>query len=513
MADAARVKRRELFRLWLGTLALAGCRPAPRMIQGRLLGASAALGHRLRTGDFPAPTRQQRVQVAVLGGGVAGLAAAWRLARRGVEDVWLYELEPTLGGNSRSQDYPESPAPWAAHYLPVPTAESHEVQALLAEMGVTDDDLCHDPEERLFYAGRWEDGLYPRAGASAEDLRQLADFQAHIDGWKGWRDGQGRKAFAIPVQASSPELAALDRESMAAYLDRHGWTSPRLRWFVEYGCRDDYGSVLAETSAWAGLHYFASRPGESQYVWPEGNARLVRHLRQPLGERFSTGSLVFRASPDGKALVFCNGEVVEVVAERFIYALPSFTRPFVLGEERQPGLTYAPWAVANVVLARRPPELRSPFHRPLSWDNVLYDSPSLGYVVATHQTLRTADHPTVLTWYRPFPLEQRRELLERKWESFRDEVLAELERVHPGVTGLVRRLDVMVLGHAMIRPTPGLIWGERLPQLREPRGRLHFAHSDLSGISLFEEAFHQGLRAAEEVMQQLPGGRAAGRRS
>jgi hypothetical protein len=35
--------------------------------------------------------------------------------------------------------------------------------------------------------------------------------------------------------------------------------------------------------------------------------------------------------------------------------------------------------------------------------------------------------------------------------------------------------------------------------------RIHFAHSDLSGMSLFEEAFHQGLRAAREVLQQLAG--------
>jgi len=509
------VKRRDVLKLGLGALAAAGCRPGPgsRVIQGRLLGASAALGHRLRSGDFPAPTRRQEVRVAILGGGIAGLTAAWHLVRHGVQDVWLYELEPALGGNSRAQTYPESPAPWAAHYLPVPTEESSAVRELLTEVGVTEDDLCHDPEERLFYAGRWEDGLYPRSGASAEDLRQLESFQKHVEEWQAWRDKAGRKAFAIPVERSSPELAALDRESMADYLDRHGWTSPRLRWWVEYGCRDDYGSLLADTSAWAGLHYFASRPGGGQYVWPEGNARLARHLRAPLGDRASTGSLVFRATPEGKALVLQGDEVVEVVAERLIYALPSFTRPFVVGEEREPALTYAPWAVANVVLDRQPPELRSHYHRPLSWDNVIYDSPSLGYVVATHQTLRTAAHPTVLTWYRPFPLEARRELLERRWESFKDEVLGELERVHPGVSAQVRRLDVMVLGHAMIRPSPGLIWGDALPRLRVPRGRLHFAHSDLSGISIFEEAFYQGLRAAGEVLAQLPGGPAAGRRS
>jgi hypothetical protein len=56
----------------------------------------------------------------------------------------------------------------------------------------------------------------------------------------------------------------------------------------------------------------------------------------------------------------------------------------------------------------------------------------------------------------------------------------------------------------MIVPVPGLIHGPVRKALALPVGdRIHFAHSDLSGMSLFEEAFHQGLRAAREVLQQL----------
>jgi hypothetical protein len=34
----------------------------------------------------------------------------------------------------------------------------------------------------------------------------------------------------------------------------------------------------------------------------------------------------------------------------------------------------------------------------------------------------------------------------------------------------------------------------------KPVRGVHFAHSDLSGIALFEEAFYHGVRAAEEVL-------------
>ena len=79
-------------------------------------------------------------------------------------------------------------------------------------------------------------------------------------------------------------MTALDRLSMSDWLDERGFTSPRLRWLVEYGCRDDYGATPDDVSAWAGLFYFASRrksPGaepQPLLTWPEGNGRLVAHL-------------------------------------------------------------------------------------------------------------------------------------------------------------------------------------------------------------------------------------------
>ena len=67
----------------------------------------------------------------------------------------------------------------------------------------------------------------------------------------------------------------------------------------------------------------------------------------------------------------------------------------------------------------------------------------------------------------------------------------------------VRRIDVMLWGHAMVRPRPGLIWGGARQEAALPRGRIHPAHSDLSGMALFEEAQYRGVLAAETVMRGL----------
>jgi hypothetical protein len=145
-----------------------------------------------------------------------------------------------------------------------------------------------------------------------------------------------------------------------------------------------------------------------------------------------------------------------------------------------------------------------------AWDNVLHEGAGVGYVVATHQLLRgRADGPTVLTYYRPYPgadtAAARRALLEASWSTLRDEVLGDLARPHPDLPREVRRLDVMRYGHAMVRPAPGFVCGPALAAAGAAlTGPVHLAHADLSGFSLFEEAFEWGTRAATRVRARLP---------
>ena len=69
-----------------------GRKSGPR-ITGGWVNESASVGHRLRDGaPMPAPRRTTRVPVVIVGGGIAGLSAAWQLDRRGFHDFVLLEL-------------------------------------------------------------------------------------------------------------------------------------------------------------------------------------------------------------------------------------------------------------------------------------------------------------------------------------------------------------------------------------------------------------------------------------
>jgi len=531
--------RREMLAALLGLPAvLSGCSAQPKspQLSGQIVGSSDKLGHCLRQAArlSPGADAWQRCGVVIVGGGIAGLAAAWRLQKAGFHDFTLIEMESLPGGTSSSGSSDLVSFPWAAHYVPVPMQENRALVSLLDEMGilegrdaegepiVAEQFLCRDPQERVFYKGRWYEGLYLYPGSTAEDRSQLRAFLAEMDRWAAWRDGRGRRAFALPIATGSDdaEVTTLDRFSMTEWLDQHGWTSPRLRWLVDYSCRDDYGTTSDDTSAWAGVFYFASRtrrPGmKSQplITWPEGNGRIVDYLYGQSKQRVRLGWLVSDIIPQSTA-TDCGVDVVMIDrtgknlrglhAEQVIFAAPQFLASHVIRDYRQsqpPHLRefhYAPWLVANLFLHARPGGLGFP----VAWDNVLYESPSLGYVSATHQAC--IDHgPTVLTYYHAFagnsPREARAELLAMNWEDCADLVLSDLGRAHAEIATLVDRLDVMRWGHAMISPRPGFLWGTARKAATRPYRGIHFGNTDLSGVALLEEAFHHGLRAADEVL-------------
>lgn len=526
--------RRELLTAFLGApFALSACRTAPRTFpDGEIVGQNISLGHVLREDrDFDVPPDNwQTKKVAIIGGGIAGLTAAWEFKSNNFHDFVLLELERDVGGTSKSTKGEPVAYPWGAHYLPVPFKENTELISLLDEMALLDGRdasgevvikeqyLCREPEERVFHKGRWYEGLYLNVGASEDDKRQFAEFQKQIDTWINWRDASGRRAFAVPVEMCSDdvEVTQLDRISFADWLRQNNFTSERLIWYCDYACRDDYGLKLDQTSAWVGLFYFCSRVRKSGVesqpfiTAPEGNGQFVNHFLGKVKDNVLANQMVVSIVPNEKGVdVIClDGETLRGIhCEKVIYASPMFTAPYVIrGFREEPPFDAAAfhhnaWFVANLHLKDRPkPRFAKDF--PLAWDNVIYESPSLGYVAATHQ--KGIDYgPTTLTYYYPMCEDPngRTTLFNYDWKQLADVCLTDLSRAHSDIYDLTTRIDIMRWGHAMISPRPNFIWSGIREKATKPYRNIQFAHTDLSGIALFEEAFYHGLRAAREVIK------------
>ncbi len=534
------VTRRDLLTTVLGaSVAQAAC-TKPRVtrdIPGCLVDQFLQRGHLLRQ---PMPSASgdnvQQVDVAIVGAGVAGLSAAWRLRNAGLQ-VKVFELDDVCGGTARSGHNAIGAFPWGAHYLPAPLRAQGPVTRLLTEMGVMtgideqgqpeylESALVQDPEERLFYKGLWYEGLYLRAGASADDLAQLARFNQMMQTFAAAKDSKGRKAFEVPLELGSDdaEFTQLDKLSMAQWLESNGFTSPRLTWMVDYGCRDDYGGTAAHISAYAGIWYFAARQSgeernEGFLSWPEGNGKLVAHLLGTLPpETLARNTVVHTVTPSmlGGGEVDCLETLtlkpLRFLARQVIVACPQYVAAHIIQPWRVSppaflkAFTYSPWVVANVSVSQ------SPAGRgfPLAWDNVLYQSKSLGYVSSAHQSSR-AQHwgPNVLTWYYPVCEDDnvmaRKRLLSTSFEDWRDVVVSDLSHAHRDIARTIESIEVLRWGHAMVRPSPNFLFGAERPAAQAAIAEaIHFAHSDLGGMALFETANWHGVRAAEAVLARL----------
>jgi phytoene dehydrogenase-like protein len=502
-------------------------------IKGSLKGPNAKAGHLLRDKTpLPLPTQTRRVKTLIIGSGISGLSAARWLKRQGHTDFELLELEDHLGGNARSGSNAVSSYPLGAHYITIANNDDKLLLDFLQDSGVITNFekglpvydeyyLCFDPEERLLINGQWQEGLVPEFGIAEEDRLQIKKFFKLVDELKKAKGTDGKYAFNIPLDNSSADeqYRRLDQVTLIDYLKANGFNSPYLLWYLNYGCKDDYGQQIDKVSAWAGLHYFAARKGkaanaESNAVltWPEGNGWLMKKLALEVKAHITTGIMVYQIffAANGELVVNTldvkTGKTSTIIAQKVIMATPQYVNQKLLPAITKrkfdlSNFSYSPWFIANITVNGLP-QAKGPA---LCWDNVAYNTPSVGYVNSGQQSLTTADHKKVLTYYLPLcdhePRLARLASYTRTFEQWLDIIIPELEFIHPGITANIERIDGWTWGHGMIAPTVNFIWGTDRKAAQVPiNNSLFFAHTDLSGISIFEEAFHQGIKAATDVL-------------
>ena len=502
--------------------------------------AGRAEGHFLRDlqgrGTLPPPSAQIDTDIVILGSGIAGLTAAWKLKKEGKQDVLVID-GPEAYGNAAGMHLGGYACPTGAHYLPLPATDAFHVREILHDTGILlrnptaakpyydERFLLHEPQERILFDGRWQEGVLPKEGVAAWELAEHARFQAEMERIQALRGADGRRLFTLPSALSStdPQWLTLDRISFRAWLMQNAFHAPTLHWYADYCCRDDYGAGADHVSAWAGLHYFCSRGGQAEnaadgawLTWPGGLDPLATAMDKAAGNRRRPGTAMSleRTATGVQALCFGlkDGQPHSYVvrARKAICAMPLFVAARVVRNISDYGFdaarhlpTYAPWMVANFLMKGFPEELP---HAPLSWDNVVYGGKGLGYVVSTHQDVRvTPPAKTVLSAYIDLaamtPQAARHWLQEAHPQDLLELAASDLKAAYgPRFAGLVERADITLRAHAMASPRPGFRSNAGVQALRAVDGPILFAHADLSGFSVFEEASWWGYQAAMRAL-------------
>lgn len=477
-----------------------------------------------------------RPDTLIIGSGAAALSCAWQLNKGGMTDFLMLDGPAPLG-NAAYGRHAYSQYPQGAHYLPVPNQSCRHVRHILQDLGVllegVDDEapryderyLVHASAERVFHDNRWHAGILPELPSGSPEALQWQRVQEEFHRLAQLQDKQGRSVFQVPVAQGAAlaldETRILDTLTFAQWLQKLGVEHPLLRWYFDYCCRDEYGVDASLTSAWAGVHYFSVQHGKAMHAEPNalltaphGLGFLAQGLSAKISatQRMQATALRVQQGPGAAYRVAVhqgNGTRGVIEAKNVVIATPLFVARRLAPEafaglESARGLSSSPWMLANFFLERFPTEQPG---EQLSWDNVVSGSPSLGYIVATHQNIRAArPDGTVFSTYHALGEADNQTVRKRLAKASAEELLQTATRDLDQVYGRdwrrwCRGAELTLHGHAMSVPSPGFLSDpvvQRARQANDSTRGLFFAHSDLSGYSVFEEATYWGVHCAQQ---------------
>lgn len=234
-----------------------------------------------------------RREVVVVGGGIAGLSAAWRLRHR---DVLLLEAGDRLGGRLRSDPCGEYWLNYGAHLFPAPgtLVDRMTRECELETVPVTGGMMGLAVGSRILERGRVE--TYPfRLPLSIRDRIAFA------------RAGLRVQRAVARYHGVEDRFAFEDDRAFGEFL---GPLSPAVREI--FSCAAHRATAeLDELSARCGISLFA-------LVWAGKGSLIARNLRggtgqlpaalgRGLGDRARTGARVDEIRPDGEDLVVVVG--------------------------------------------------------------------------------------------------------------------------------------------------------------------------------------------------------------
>ncbi len=464
----------------------------------------------------------------IVGGGMSGLVAAWKLQRLGVAKILVVDQNEMMGGLCRADEIGGVTFARASAYASFPS--SGELTELYRDIGLIKSNdksanieidrkyLLQPPHDQIHMQGQWAREPFNSRGFDhlpvTKKIRdEMKAFAVALDELRDWKDKDGRSAFDCPPDDAtrSPKIRSLDAITLGDFAVSRGW-SRKMTSLFDPLLRSAYGLGHDRVSAWAALDFLGDEilpeePGKGSLSFPGGNAFLAEGLARRIGgETLLNKAFVTQVSQQGREVrvgILRDGKSSTVKARAVIFAAPPFMAPYLLPgfpEKRRKAvksLEYAPYLVANVAVSKTPAKL--------SYSNLLLDSVSISdFIVADWAGLASPlaaplDRPNVLSCYCPMPAKNRMQLMSLSFDNWTANILADLERCLPGVGRTVTGVYLYRWGHAFAVPLKGGLFSDSRRLMKQPFGRIFFAGADIEGIPTVEHAIAGGFRAAEEV--------------
>lgn len=455
------------------------------------------------------PTGLQSAPLVIVGGGLSGLALAWRL--RDLKPV-LIEHESRVGGHSQGQDWDGLAFSVGAAYFAQAPAGSLLSREFYRPLGLHRAWRVAGPEDTVMQGGKavasfWEGTTDP---AAAPDFTRVADHfrQVSEEAYPDMPPGEWQVL-------NSEQLAALDRQSFReALVAATGPLHPHVEALLQYYCYSSLGGTLDEISAAAGYNFYCAEM-EGNCTLPGGNSRVAERL---LAELLASGVDVrtertvvrVRLGDNAVAVTVAGGEQPLVInADRVVMACPKFACARVVYDlpveqaEAMRRIKYRAYLVANVLIdAPGPSETMGMY---------LLDPPSDGFTDFVVAEWAAGGHPSrsVLTLYRALPTDGGRASVFDD-ASFEVQRAAFMAQVQPLMSSLgiggapIYDLRIQRWGHALPLAARGLVADGTLALARRPvDGRVFFCNQDDWALPALETCLVRALEVEAEVRERI----------
>lgn len=431
----------------------------------------------------------ERVDVVVIGGGLAGLTAGYNLRDT---SVVVLEKEDAGGGKTRRLQMGAWKRPTGAVYTVAPFGK---LVKMYDELGLKPRRLkapIHNMWTKDGVLVEWlSKETILKLARGPRERECLARFSAYMS------EFAQKEPVTIPVTDSdAAALAELDNVSQHAFLEKR--FCRRAAEIGDWHARDVFGAGAKDYSAALGMLYLGEEDVDA-FSWPGGLGEIGDKMAEALGPALRTGAFVHEISQDadGVRVVYAqDGRRRELRAKSAVVAVPSMVGLRIikgLSKEKRAAMEKVRYSAYTTAALR--------FRKPVYKDSFVLWAPGLSFMDITFsggerlEDFADAAEGQVAVAYLPVGPASRRKLLGSSDKAIEAAIRADLEKVLPGAGKELEEVHIVRWGHAMPIMGPGYLTKIQ-PLLRQPEGRLFFAGVDLE-VPAVEGAMFSGIAAAD----------------